>query len=66
MDDVPICYCSNLTEIEKFNAVRNGCKSIDDVQEYTDKNITGKCKTENPLGKCFRNVFLKAIEDAEK
>lgn len=46
--EVPICYCSNLTEKEIFNAVTDGCKTIDDVQEYTDKNITGKCMTENP------------------
>ena len=65
-DEVPICYCSNLTEKEIFNAIKDGCKTIDDVQGYTGKNITGKCKTENPLGKCCRNVFLKAIEDAKK
>jgi bacterioferritin-associated ferredoxin len=65
-DEVPICYCSNLTEKEIFNAVKNGCETIDDVQEYTNKNITGKCKTENPLGKCCRNVFLKAMENAKK
>lgn len=63
--DVPICYCSDLTEKEIFNAVRNGCQTIDEVQKYTNKNITGKCETENPLGKCCRNVFLKAIEDAK-
>ena len=65
-DEVPICYCSNLTEKEIYNAIKNECKTIDDVQEYTGKNITGKCRTENPLGKCCRNVFLKAIEDAKK
>lgn len=64
--DVPICYCSNLTEKEIVDAVKNGCKTLDDVQKYTNKNITGKCKTENPIGKCCRNVFLKAIEDANK
>lgn len=63
---VPICYCSNLTEEEILNAVKNGCQTIDDVQKYTNKNITGKCQTENPLGKCCRNVFLKTIDDAEK
>lgn len=65
-DEVPICYCSNLTEKEIFEAVKRGCSTIDEVQEYTGKNITGKCKTENPLGKCCRNVFLKAIEDAKE
>lgn len=62
--EVPICYCSSLTEEEIFNAVKKGFRAIDDVQEHTNKNITGKCQTENPLGKCCRNVFLKAINDA--
>lgn len=63
---VPICYCSNLTQEEIVNAVKNGCETIDEVQEYTNKNITGMCQTENPLGKCCRNVFLKTMEDAKK
>lgn len=63
-DNVPICYCSDLTRGEIKNAVKNGCKSIDDVQNYTRKDITGMCKERNPLGKCCRNVFLKTISDA--
>jgi len=63
--DVPICYCSNLTRGEIINAVKNGCKTIDEVQEYTGKNITGKCVIKNPLGKCCRNVFLKTIEQGK-
>lgn len=65
-DKVPICYCSNLTKEEIKNAVENGCKTIDDVQEHTGKNITGKCKTENPTGKCCRNVFLNVIVETNK
>jgi len=38
--EVPICYCSNLTEKEIFDAVKKGCKTIEDVQDYTNKNIT--------------------------
>jgi bacterioferritin-associated ferredoxin len=63
-DDVPICYCSNLTRGEIQEAVKNGCKTIDDVQNYTRKNITGFCEERNPLGKCCRNVFLKTIANA--
>jgi hypothetical protein len=58
-----ICYCSNLTRGEIKNAVKNGCVTIDDVQNYTNKNITGFCEERNPLGKCCRNVFLKTISD---
>lgn len=63
-DSVPICYCSDLTRGEIKNAVRNGCKSIDDVQDYTKKNITGFCEERNPLGKCCRNVFLRTISES--
>jgi bacterioferritin-associated ferredoxin len=59
--EVPICYCSKLTRGEIIQAVKNGCKTIDDVQKYTGKNTTGKCKLENPLGKCCRNVFISII-----
>lgn len=64
--DVPICYCSALTRGEILNAVKNGCKTIDEVQKYTNKNITGKCREKNPLGKCCGNVFLKTIEEGRK
>jgi hypothetical protein len=65
-DSVPICYCSNLTRGEIKNAVKSGCKRIDEVQNFTKKNITGFCKERNPLGKCCRNVFLKTISDSIK
>jgi hypothetical protein len=59
----PICYCSNLTRGEIQDAVKKGCKTIYDVQNYTKKNITGFCEERNPLGKCCRNVFLRTIKD---
>lgn len=62
-DNVPICYCSDLTRGEIKNAVKQGMKTIDDVQKFTKKNISGLCEERNPLGKCCRNVFLKTIAD---
>ena len=63
-DNVPICYCSDLTRGEIIHAVENRCRNIDEVQTFTQKNITGFCEERNPLGKCCRNVFLKTILDA--
>ena len=60
-DNVPICYCSDLTRGEIKDAVKAGCKSIDAVQNYTKKDITGYCEERNPLGKCCRNVFIREI-----
>ena len=62
-DDIPVCYCSDLTRGEIREAVENGCKTIKDVQKYTKKNMTGHCETRNPLGKCCRNVFLRTISE---
>ena len=62
-DDVPICYCSDLTRGEIKDAVSNGCKTIKEVQKFTKKNMTGHCETKNPLGKCCRNVFLRTISN---
>jgi bacterioferritin-associated ferredoxin len=62
-DDVLICYCSDLTRGEIKDALRNGCKTIKDVQKYTGKKITGHCETRNPLGKCCRNIFLRTISE---
>jgi bacterioferritin-associated ferredoxin len=63
-DNVPVCYCSKLTRGEIKNAVRKGYRTIDEVQEFTGKNITGRCITENPLGECCRNVFLRTIQES--
>jgi len=52
-DSVPICYCSNLSRGEIKNAVKNGCRSIDDVQNYTKKDITGAKSIGKMLSKCF-------------
>lgn len=63
--NVPICYCSKLSRDEIRNAVLHGCSTIDDVQNSTGKDITGKCLSENPLGQCCRNVFLRTIREAK-
>ena len=65
-DNVPVCYCSDLTRGEIKNAVENGCKTIGKVRTYTKKNITGDCKEKNPLGKCCNLIFLRTIKDGIK
>ena len=64
-DNVPICYCSDLTRGEIKNAVKKGKRTISEVQKFTQKNITGLCEERNPLGKCCRNVFLKTTSDQD-
>ena len=65
-DNVPICYCSDLTRGEIRNAVQYGCKTIREVQDFTKKNVTGYCEKRNPLGKCCKQVFLRIIKESMK
>lgn len=65
-EDAPICYCSKLTKKEIIDAVRHGCRTIDQVQVYTGKSITGHCVRENPLGRCCRDVFIWAMKEGER
>lgn len=62
-DDVPICYCSDLTRGEIKKAVKQGINSIRGIRKHTKKNISGYCKERNPLGQCCRDEFLKTIAD---
>jgi hypothetical protein len=38
-----------LTRGEIKNAVKQGKRTIDEVQAFTQKNITGLCEERNPL-----------------
>ena len=64
--EVPICYCSQLTRGEIHAAVQNGATTIDEIQNMTRKNRTGHCQRENPLGGCCREAFLLEIGNAKK
>jgi len=60
-EECPICYCSKLTRRKIKEAVVRGYETIGEVRKYTDKKLTGKCTTKNPLGKCCHKVFQSQI-----
>ncbi len=60
-ENVPICYCSNLTRKEIKEAVVKGYTTISEIRNYTGKNITGNCLTENPTGQCCHRALNKEI-----
>ena len=62
-DNVPICYCSDISRGEIKEAVKNGCRTMREVHKFTKKNKTGSCEKKNPLGKCCKQVFLRTIND---
>lgn len=65
--NTPVCYCSNISRFEVYQSVYSyGAKTISDVQKILNKNRTGFCKEENPIGGCCKNVFIYSIEQAKK
>jgi NAD(P)H-nitrite reductase large subunit len=59
-----ICFCSDLSLNEITNAVSNGCCTIAEVRNFTNKNITGNCKEKNPMGICCHKEFEMIINQA--
>lgn len=60
-ENVPICYCSNITRKEIKEAVVKGYTTISEIRNYTGKNVTGNCLTENPTGDCCHRAMDKEI-----
>ena len=60
-DNVPICYCCNITRGDIKKAIAKGGKTISAIKKKSEKKRSGKCKKNNPLGKCCQNVFLREI-----
>jgi bacterioferritin-associated ferredoxin len=60
-ENVPICYCSNLTRKEIKEAVVKGYMSITEIRNFTGKYITGNCLTENPTGRCCHRALNEEI-----
>lgn len=63
-DDVPICYCSNLSRARILEAVREGYTTIADIRAHTGATRTGECAGKNPTGKCCHQTFQALIDAA--
>jgi bacterioferritin-associated ferredoxin len=57
-----ICYCLNVSEEEIVDAIRNGAKSLKDIQKATKACTGHQCKRLNPSGKCCSADILKIIK----
>lgn len=63
-DDVPICYCAGVTRKEIKDAVlRQGAKTLAEVQQLTGAMTGCECVTKNPAGKCCSTVVKALIEE---
>ena len=62
MKDKIICYCLNVSEQEIIDAIRDGAKSLKDIQKATKACTGNQCKEMNPSGKCCSADILEIIK----
>jgi len=62
MKETIICYCLNVTEEEIVQAIRDGAKTLSDIQKATQACTGNQCKELNPSGKCCSRDILKIIQ----
>ncbi len=61
-----ICHCKNVTKAEIENAIKNGAKTLKDVQNMTSACTGNMCEELNPKGVCCSVDILPLLPPAEK
>lgn len=57
------CYCSKVTEEQVIEAVvKNGAKTVKEVNAITGAMKNANCKEKNPLGVCCHKIIQEAID----
>ena len=57
------CYCTKVTEEQVIEAVvKNGAKTVKEVNAITGAMKNSNCKENNPLGVCCHKVIQEAID----
>ncbi len=57
------CYCSKVTEEQVIEAVvKNGAKTVKEVNAITGAMKNANCKENNPLGVCCHKIIQEAID----
>ncbi|MBC3898870.1 MULTISPECIES: Csac_0668 family 2Fe-2S cluster-binding (seleno)protein [Acetobacterium] len=58
-----VCYCSKVTEEQVIEAVvKNGAKTVKEVNAITGAMKNSNCKENNPLGVCCHKIIQEAID----
>lgn len=62
-NDEIICYCSNVTKAQIIDAIRNGAKTLQDIQEMTSACTVGKCKEMSPKKRCCSPEIIAILKE---
>lgn len=62
MTDTTVCYCIGVTESEIVQAIRDGARTLKDIQRMTKACTGNQCKEKNPKGQCCSADILALIK----
>jgi len=62
MTDTTVCYCIDVTESEIVQAIRDGARTLKDIQRMTKACTGSQCKEKNPKGQCCSADILALIK----
>lgn len=58
-----ICYCKHVTQKEIESAIKQGAKTLSDIQETTSACTGNQCKELNPSGKCCSGDINRLLKN---
>jgi len=58
----PLCYCKQVTEEDVVQAIKDGARSVEDVERITGVGNGGYCIVTNPSGRCCRNFYVDTVK----
>jgi len=61
-----ICYCKGVSKQEVETAIREGAKTLKDVQKATTACTGNQCKVLNPKGICCSGDIKKLLPEPPK
>ena len=62
MNDKTVCYCVGVTEGGIVQAIRDGARTLKDIQGMTKACTGNQCKEKNPKGRCCSEDILALIK----
>ena len=61
-----ICYCKNVSRQTIETAIKNGAKTLKDIQKITGACTGNQCKELNPKGVCCSSDIIPMLPEKKK
>ena len=65
MQDIIVCYCSNVSKQKILEAIQDGAKTLQDIRDMTSACTLGRCRELSPKKKCCSEDIAKILNNKE-